>query len=123
MTLYQIMQLLNDNMDSKNNRLRNFLLHGCEDYGSFLSTQPAKRKEPLPDRDVGNFKYVILAVRGGFKHKSIGHGIFDTPTCQLQVYWAENGHKVGRIVALNKNLGFDDCYTFPLRRINENDCT
>ena len=115
MTLYHIMQHLNDNMESKNNGLRDFLLYGCKDYGSFLRTQATKRKEPLPDREVGDFKYVVLAVRFGFKYKNIGHDIFDTPKCHLQVFWVENGYEVGRIVALSKNLGFGDCYAFPLR--------
>lgn len=123
MTLYQIMQLLNDNMDSKDNRLREFLLYGCEDYGNFLRTQATKRPEPLPDREVGEFKYVVLAARFGFKQKNVGHDIFNTPNCHLQVYWVENGYEVGRIIALNKNLGFDDCYAFPLREANENNST
>ena len=118
MTLYQIMQLLNDNMEAKDNRLRDFLLYGCKDYGSFLRTQATKRKEPLPDREVGDFKYVVLAVRFGFKYKNIGHDIFDTPKCHLQVFWVENGYEVGRIVALNKNLAFDVCYAFPLKGSN-----
>ena len=117
MTLYQIVQFLNDNMESKNNGLSDFLLYGCEDYGSFLRTQATKRSAPLPDRDVGNFKYVVLAVRFGFKHKNVSHDIFNAPKCHLQVYWAESGYKVGKIVALNKNLGFADCYAFPLRGV------
>ena len=123
MTLYQIMQLLNDNMESKDNRLRDFLLYGCGDYGSFLKTQAVKRKEPLPDREVGDFKYVVLAVRFGFKHKSCTHDIFNTPKCLLQVYWAKDGYDVLKIVELNKNLGFEDCFAFPLRGGVSDDCT
>lgn len=115
LTLYQIMQLLNDNMESKDNKLRDFLLYGCGDYGSFLRTQATKRIEPLEDREIGGFKYVVLGVRSGFKHKNVGHDIFNTPKCHLQVYWAKNGYEVLKLVALNKNLGFDDCYAFPLR--------
>lgn len=122
MTLYEILHLLNDYMESKEEKLYDFLLYGCGDYGSFLRTQATRRAEPLEDREVGEIKYVILAVRFGFKHKNCTHDIFNTPKCHLQVYWAENGYKVGKIVALNKNLGFGDCYAFPLREVQENDC-
>ena len=117
MTLYEILHLLNDYMESKEEKLYDFLLYGCGDYGSFLRTQSTRRAEPLEDREIGEFKYVILAVRFRFKHKNCTHDIFNTPKCQLQVYWAKNGYEVLKLVELCKNLGFGDCYVFPLREV------
>lgn len=122
MTLYEILHLLNDYMESKEEKLYDFLLYGCGDYGGFLRTQATRRTEPLPDREIGIFKYVILAVRFRFKHKDCGFDIWNAPKSLMQVYWAKNGYEVLKLVELNKNLGFGDCYVFPLREVQENDC-
>ncbi len=122
MTLYQILQLINDNMEAKKNQLYDYLLHGCSDFGTHLEIKATKRVEPLPNRDIGEFKYVVFAVRFKFKHKNCTHDIFNTPKSLMRIQWAKNGCEAGRIVALSKNLGFGDCYIFPLREVEDYDC-
>ena len=115
MKLYEIMQVLNDNMEAEDNKLYDFILYGCEDYNSYLKTLSVKRKEPLKDREIGHTKYVILAVRSKFKHKDCTYDIFNTPKCQLRILWAKNGYEVLKLVEFNKNLGFGDCYVFRVK--------
>ncbi len=122
MTLYQILHLLDDNMESKKNQLFDYLLYGCSDFGTHLEIKATKRAEPLPDRDIGEYKYVVFAVRFKFKHKNCTHDIFNTPKSLMRIQWAKNGYEVGKIVALSKNLGFGECYAFPLREVEDYDC-
>lgn len=121
MTLYEILHLMNDYMESKGDRLYNFSLYGCGDYGNFLRTQATKRTEPLENREIGEYKYAILAVRFGFRHRNCAFDIFNSPKSLMQVYWAKDGYEVLKLVELNKVLGFADCYAFPLKEVQEHD--
>ena len=121
MKLYEIMQVLNDNMDVEDNKLYDFILYGCSDYRDYLRNQSCKRNEPLKDREIDNVKYVLLAVRYGFKEENCGFDTHNKSKSYLQVYWAKNGFEIGKLVELNKQMGFGDCYVFRVKECGEDD--
>ena len=121
MTLYHILRVINDSMGFEDNGLFAFITWGCGDYDSFLRTQFCKRTEPLKDREIANVKYVLLAVRFGFKQEDCDFDSHNTPKAYLQVYWAKNGYEIGKLVELNKQMGFEDCYVFRVKECGEDD--
>lgn len=101
MTLYQVIQKINDSLGARDNEVFNHLIWETTDNGGFLRTQYCKRKAALQDKELGIVKYAVLGLQSHFNHND-----FAFTSAKVQMFWCDSDLKLEEALEINNNLGY-----------------
>lgn len=112
MTLYDVVQNISSQITPMTNILYYYILRTSSDNGTFLRTSYIARNSPLPNRDLGIVKWVILALKEPFEKEEdfyIKNKIYSSKI--LQVYFNCHLRTLEEAIEVNKILGFPHTFT------------